>query len=731
MAKQCSNWYLTVIVFSAILASQASADTDPLDVVALEDLYNALHNPPQLKGWRSAGGDPCVESWTGVSCYGSSVIHLKLPGLGLRGTLGSELQNLHNLKHLDICCNNIQGEIPYGLPPNSTNINLAFNELTQNIPHSLSLLKYLRHLNVSHNLLAGPIGNVFTGLESLKVMDLSYNNFTGDLPSSFGSLTNLTELFLHNNQFTGSIIYLADLPLTHLNIQGNHFSGIIPSQFQSIPYLWIDGNRFHTGANYPPWNFHWDNATMEQNFTGPQTTQSSAIENYPSSQAGGRRKKRMGPGGIACMVVGAVLLTTCAALIIAFRIKRYRALKLQSFESSNSTMHSLPISTARAPEESPQILAVVSPFILGQKPIPPNRHNRIEKMSRRKSFSHNYKFPASAKIYTVAELQAATNSFSEDNLLGEGSLGSVYKAELPVGQILAVKNINMVSLSFHEEEQFFDVICTASRLRHPNIVTLLGYCLEHGQHLLVYQYISDLSLDNILHSQAYKPLSWNLRLCIALGVARALDYLHSSSPPVAHSNIKAANILLDEELMPHLCDCGLAALKPLASNSVKLRASEIALGDTGYIAPDHGQPGSDNTKSDIFAFGVLLLELLTGRKPFDALRPREEQSLVKWASSQLHDGKSLEQMVDPSIKRTLSSRCLSQFADVVSPCIQSEKEFRPQISETVESLTRLLKRVASAKSSVADGIEVDPFERSFRSTHTRFMASPTVSFLSV
>ncbi|XP_057982485.1 protein STRUBBELIG-RECEPTOR FAMILY 2 [Malania oleifera] len=723
--------HLAAIVFLAVLASRASATTNPLDVTALQDLYWALGGPSQLKGWNSSHGDPCEDSWTGVLCFESSVTHLNLHGLNLTGFLGGQLSNLNNLKQLDVSSNNIQGEIPYSLPPNATLINLSCNNLTQDIPYSLTSLKNLRRLNLSHNLLSGPVGNVFTGLENLKEMDLSHNKFTGDLPSSFAALTNLSKLFLQNNQFTGSVIFLADLPLSDLNIKDNHFSGVIPKQFEAIENLWIGGNKFHPGANYEPWHFPSETVPTEQNISSPPTTQSNAIESYPSLKEGKQRKRKLGPGGIACMVGGGTLLVSCAALMIAIRINRSRAQKLKNLESTNSSLHSLPVSTIRgyssaSAEGSPQMLPISSPPILGLRHIPPIRHVRTEKICKRKSFSKKCRMPTNAKLYTVAELQSATNSFGEENLLGEGSLGSVYKAEFPDGQILAVKNINTVALSLHEEERFLDVIWSAARLRHPNVVTLIGYCMEHGQHLLVYEYVRNFSLDDALHGEGYRHLPWGLRLRMAIGIARALDYLHSAfSPPIAHSNLTAANILLDEQLMPRISDCGLAILRPLTSNSVKLKASEIAIGNTGYIAPEHGQPGIDNTKSDVYAFGVLLLELLTGRKPFDSSRPREEQSLVKWASSQLHDNESLDQMLDSSIRRTISSKSLSQFADIVSLCIQPEKEFRPPMSEIVESLTCLLQKPGAVESvAAADGAEIEPFERSFRSTNTRFFGSP-------
>ncbi|XAR70019.1 Non-specific serine/threonine protein kinase [Bertholletia excelsa] len=720
--KKRREWlYLSVIAVWVVLSLQVSARTDYLDVIALQDLYTALNIPPQLKGWKLGDGDPCEELWTGVLCSGSSVTQIKLVGLELGGTLGSQLSKLHSLKHLDVSVNNIRGEIPYSLPLNATNINLACNNFSANIPSSLTSIRNLRHLNLSHNSLSGPIGNVFDGLHNLMEMDLSYNNFSGDLPSSFGSLTNLNRLFLQNNQFTGSVILLASLPLSDLDIQDNHFSGLLPHQFQYIHNLWFDGNSLKPGENDPPWNFPFTNMPIATNISSPPTTESTALKQYPSDERGRHKKKRGGLGALSYIVGGGTLLVTCLALYTVILMHR-------SCAKRNLNEDICKYSTGG--QESPQISSIGSPSIVISRHLPQTRA-RMREMPKR-SFSKRLRIPINVKVYTIAELESATNGFSEGNLVGEGSLGSVYKAEFPDGQILAVKSINTVVLSLYEEEEFMDVVSNAACLRHPNVVTLVGYCIEHGQHLLVYEYVKYLTLDDALHNEAYMPpLSWALRLRIAHGVAQALNYLHSKClPPVAHSNLKSANILLDKEFRPYVADCGLAVLRPLTSNNVKVKASEMAISDTGYVAPEQIHHGTDSVKGDVYAFGVLLLELLTGKRPFDSLRPREEQSLVKWASSRLHDNEALEMMVDPSIKRTLSTRAISRFADIVSLCVQPEKEFRPPMTDIEEALANLIHKVCTGKSYEADCREIDAFDRSFRSTHTRFFGSPAASYAS-
>ncbi|KAK7378227.1 hypothetical protein VNO80_03665 [Phaseolus coccineus] len=720
MIRHFLHVHFNLFVFS-ILISQSLAFTHPHEVSALQDLYRNFNYPPMLKGWD--GSDPCGQSWTGVACSGPSVIQLKLQGLNLTGYIGSLPYNLPNLKQLDVSSNNIKGEIPFGLPPN------------------------VSYMNLSHNLLHGPIGDVFTGLDNLKEMDLSYNNFSGDLPYSFGSLRNLARLFLQNNRFTGSVAYLAELPLTDLNIQDNLFSGILPQHFQSIPNLWIGENKFHVADNSPPWTFPLDTVSVEQNTSSPPTTQANAIENYSPpivSEAPPRvnevhprvkeapprvsdvlhqvheaplrvikhKKNHVGPGGIAFMIGGGTLMATGVALFVAIRLNK---LHLQSqnlsSESNHGSFHSHPTSatigvSSTALQESPRIPPFNSASLLGPVRLLSMNHNNTEETFK-KSFSKRGRSTGITKIYTVAELELATNCFSEANILGEGSLGPVYRAKFPDDKILAVKKIN---LSFKEEEKLLDVICTVSQLKHPNIVALNGYCLDNGKGLFVYDYVGNVTLNDALHNEACKPLSWVHRLRIALGVAQALHYLHSAfCPPVAHGNLKAANVLLDENLMPRVCNCSLVTLRALNINQVEIPANEIYIEEMGYVAPDHGQPGTSSRKRDVFAFGVLLLELLTGKKAFDRARSGEEQYLVKWAPPMLPHRANLEQLVDPRMKRTFSSKALSRYADIISLCIRPVRQLRPAMTEVMESLESLYQKFDIEKSDVADGTELDPF----------------------
>lgn len=292
----------------------------------------------------------------------------------------------------------------------------------------------------------------------------------------------------------------------------------------------------------------------------------------------------------------------------------------------------------------------------------------------------------SVKTFFIASLQQYTDSFSQENLVGKGMLGTVYKAKLPNGKLLAVKKLDTATSRHQNDRDFIHLVSNIAKLQHANIIQLVGYCAEHRQWMLVYEYCENGTLHEALHldDEINKRLSWSTRIHLALQAARALEYLHEvCQPPIVHQNFKSANILLDNELSVYVSDSGLAPL--LSSNSM------AELQACGYGGPEL-ESGSYTHHSDVYSFGVVMLELLTGRKSYDRSRPRGEQFLVRWAIPRLHDIDTLSRMVDPSLNGVYSSKSLSRFADIISLCIQPEPEFRPPMSEIVQNLLQMVQR---------------------------------------
>ncbi|KAE8670117.1 Protein STRUBBELIG-RECEPTOR FAMILY 1 [Hibiscus syriacus] len=280
-------------------------------------------------------------------------------------------------------------------------------------------------------------------------------------------------------------------------------------------------------------------------------------------------------------------------------------------------------------------------------------------------------------------------------------LGSVYRAELPDGKLLAVKKLEKRVASQQKDDEFIELIENIDRIQHVNIVRLMGYCAEHGQKLLIYEYCSNGSLQDALHSddEFRKKLSWNARIRMALGPARALEYMHEAcQPPVVHRNFKSANVLLDDDLDVRVSDCGLAPL--IASGSVSQLSGQLQ-SIYGYGAPEF-ESGIYTSQSDVYSFGVFMLELLTGRKSYDRNRSRGEQFLVRWAIPRLHDIEALSRMVDPSLNGEYPAKALSRFADIISRCVQSEPEFRPPMSEVVQDLLGIIRRERPSNESLGD-----------------------------
>ncbi|XP_078444682.1 protein STRUBBELIG-RECEPTOR FAMILY 6-like [Wolffia australiana] len=661
--------------------------TDPTDLAALSVMFTSLNSPGQLTGWTATGGDPCGQSWRGITCSGSRVTEIKLSGLGLTGSIGYQLQSLTFVSVFDLSNNNIgaSGPIPYGLPPNLTRLHLGGNVFAGGVPYSVSQMARLEYLNISHNQLREGVNDMFGSLPALSTIDLSFNSIPNGLPQSFSFLTALTNLYLQNNQFTGPIDVLANLPLQNLDVSNNRFTGWIPDRLRRINSLRTDGNSWNTGPAPPPPPF----ATPPGRRASP--TGSGSPTGGSAAEDGG--KSGIGGGGIAGIIIALIVV---GAVVGFFVVKRRRSRRSSPKESHDPEM---PFVAMPEPHETKAVhpSSAVEPASAAAslKLAPTERlkpFDEDEDLSGRPAAAKKSASPnIDAKVFPVADLQMATGSFSVDNLLGQGSLGRVYRGQFDDGKVLAVKKINASALPNQSAEEFLRVVSNVARLRHPNVTLLVGYCSEFGQHLLVYEFHRNGSLHDYLHlSDEYsRPLTWNTRVKIALGTARALEYLHEScSPAVVHKNFKSANILLDSELGPHISDCGLSSLIP-----------DALYQDTGsgYTAPEVAMSGQYTMKSDVYSFGVVMLELLTGRKPFDSARGRAEQLLVRWAYPQLHDIDALDKMVDPGLKGLYPAKSLSRFADVIALCVQAEPEFRPPMSEVVQALVRLVQRANMSK----------------------------------
>ncbi|KAM3749240.1 hypothetical protein ACB098_05G168200 [Castanea mollissima] len=668
------------------------ATTDPSDAQSLQVLFTSLNSPSQLTNWKSSGGDPCVESWKGVTCEGSAVVSIGISGLKLNGTMGYSLSDLKSLRTFDLSDNDIHDTIPYQLPPNLTSLNLAGNNLSGNLPYSLSLMLSLNYLNVSRNSLSQSIGDIITNHSGLSTLDLSFNKLSGDLPASLGLASNLSTLYLQNNQLTGSINVLTGLPLTSLNVANNQFNGWIPQNIISIPNFIYDGNSFDNGPAPPPPPY----TPPPPGKSAPNRTHSRS--HAPSTQNSNGGSSTSDKGLSVAAIVGIILGSVFVALVVLLLVFCIRKNKKDT--GARTPKGSLSVGTSNVntviQEQRVRSMAAVTDL----KP-PPAEKSTVDRMQGKNGSVKRVRSPITATSYTVASLQTATHSFSQEFLIGEGSLGRVYKAEFTNGKIMAIKKIDNAALSLQEEDNFLEAISNMSHLRHPNVVTLAGYCAEHGQRLLVYEYVGNGSLHDMLHfaEDSSKTLTWNARVRIALGTARALEYLHEVClPSVVHRNFKSANILLDEELNPHLSDCGLAALTPNTERQV----STQMVGSFGYSAPEFALSGIYTVKSDVYSFGVVMLELLTGRKPLDSSRVRSEQSLVRWATPQLHDIDALAKMVDPTLNGMYPAKSLSRFADIIALCVQPEPEFRPPMSEVVQALVRLVQRASVVKRRSSD-----------------------------
>uniref|UniRef100_A0A7N0ULT0 Protein kinase domain-containing protein n=1 Tax=Kalanchoe fedtschenkoi TaxID=63787 RepID=A0A7N0ULT0_KALFE len=662
----------------------------------------------------------------------TSIQQLDLSNNRIEGEIPSSLPL--SLLALFLSSNALTGSIPDSISGLSqlTAMSLNNNLLVGNIPDAFQTLTSLANLDLSSNSLNGELPTSLGNLLSLKSMHLQNNELSGtldvlqDLP--------LTDLNIENNKFSG-IIPDKMLSIPNFKKDGNLFdSGAPPIASPSSP------TPDTSPSLRPPAPPFFKPPSSEQppgkQAGGPPTPQQSNSEK--SSKKSTTTKTVVSISVVAAFMF--IIIVIAALLFMPRyckkrqRIPRNSMVQVQSSNqmgkvqrgvvmpndddrrdprraaanpkrwnenmqndqmaerqaqrdheinrSRSGTIFLPPPPPPLLPPPSPPPAPPPPPVVKVVEPVLPTEVSAAEPSTIGKDVL------LSVNSFTIASLQQYTNSFSQDNLIGTGMLGSVYRAELPDGKILAVKKLDKKNSRLKDEE-FMQMVISIDKIQHANIVKLVGYCVEHGQWLLIYEYCSNGSVQEAIHSDDGLRLSWNIRVRMALEAAKALKYLHEDChPPIIHRNFKSTNVLLDDGLAVRVSDCGLAPL--ITSGSVSQLSGQLQA-TYGYGAPEF-ESGIYTMKSDVYSFGVVILELLTGRKSYDRSRVRGEQFLVRWAIPQLHDIDALSRMVDPSLKGEYPAKCLSHFADIVARCIQHEPEFRPPMSEVVQDLLEMIQR---------------------------------------
>ncbi|XVF26750.1 hypothetical protein REPUB_Repub14bG0045200 [Reevesia pubescens] len=283
--------------------------------------------------------------------------------------------------------------------------------------------------------------------------------------------------------------------------------------------------------------------------------------------------------------------------------------------------------------------------------------------------------------FTYEDLALASDNFSDPNLIGQGGFGYVHKGVLKTGKEIAIKQLK--AGSGQGEREFQAEVDIISHVHHRHLVSLVGYCIIGDKRLLVYEFVPNNTLEFHLHGKERPVMNWSTRMKIALGAAKGLAYLHEDcQPKIIHRDIKASNILLDDSFEAKVADFGLAKY----SFDTDTHVSTRVMGTFGYMAPEYASSGKLTEKSDVFSFGVVLLELITGRRPVDKAQPFFDDSIVDWARpllSQALEHENFDALVDPRLQKDYDSSEMTRMVACAAACVRHSARHRPRMSQVL------------------------------------------------
>ncbi|CAI9096354.1 OLC1v1032474C1 [Oldenlandia corymbosa var. corymbosa] len=490
--------------------------------------------------------------------------------------------------------------------------------------------------------LSGPISPSIGNLTHLTSLILQNNNLSGPLPSELGILPKLQSIDLSNNVLTGDIpTSVAEMKsLQYLRLNNNSLSGTIPLPFTNMTQMKILDLSFN-------------------NFSGPVPklpVKTFNILGNPMICATGKEPEC---NGTTPMPISMPLNNTQSVLPLP-RPKTHKV--ALAFGTSLGCIC---------------LLIVGFGFFLWWR----QKHNKQIFLDVNVSEQHHDEVClGNLRRFQFRELQVATNNFSSKNILGKGGFGNVYKGHLQDGSIVAVKRLKDGS-ALSGDTQFQTEVEMISLAVHRNLLRLYGFCITPTERLLVYPYMSNGSVASRL--KAKPSLDWGIRKRIALGAARGLLYLHEQcDPKIIHRDVKAANILLDDYYEAVVGDFGLAKLLDHRDSHV----TTAVRGTVGHIAPEYLSTGQSSEKTDVFGFGILLLELITGQRALEFGKAANQKgAMLDWVKK-IHQEKKLDMLVDKDLKANYDKIELEEMVQVALLCTQYLPSQRPKMSEVVRML---------------------------------------------
>ncbi|CAN6271455.1 unnamed protein product [Urochloa humidicola] len=607
------------------------------------------------------------------------------------------IDGFKNLQVLSLSGSSLSGKIPHWLSK-LTNLEMLFlqhNQLTGPIPDWISSLNYLFYLDTSENNLTGEIPTSLTKMPMLisekvaarldprvfelpiivdtslqyrrasafpKVLNLGNNNFIGVIPPEMGLLKELLFLNLSFNKLHGdipqSICNLTNLQ--GLDLSSNHLTGTIPAALNNLHFLSVFNISFNDLEGPVPTIGQLSTFTNSSFDGNPKLCGPMLIHHCNSAPAASTSKKSQKKKVMFALIFGVffggiAILFLLACLLVMFKSSSFMA-KNRYTNDSNTQVVSFNSSSEHS--------LVIMP---GSKA----KGNRL----------------------TFTDIAKATNNFDKENIIGCGGYGLVYKAELPDGSNLAIKKLNGEMCLM--EREFTAEVEALSMAQHENLVPLWGYCIQGKSRYLIYSFMENGSLDDWLHNRddgASTFLDWTMRLNIAKGASCGLSYIHNvCKPHIVHRDIKSSNILLDKEFKAYVADFGLSRL--ILPN--KTHVTTELVGTLGYIPPEYAHGWVATLRGDIYSFGVVLLELLTGLRPVPVLSTSKE--LIPWILEMRSQGKQIE-VLDPELRGTGHEEKMLKVLEIACKCVNNNPSIRPPIAEIVSCLESINTGLQTQKS---------------------------------